>query len=116
MQWVVEHVWFEKGVIALIIANACFLMLDTPWTDADCITADCDTWSLVLYVANLFFVVVFTIEVVMKVIAYGAKNFCLGPRAHRCEFDTFPYGNWVCPPPPHEGKGKGKEREVERKG
>ena len=98
VKWVVEHQWFEKGVILLIIANAIFLMFDTPWTDADCISSSCDAWSLTMYIANLFFVIVFTIELILQLIAYGITEFCLGPKQDRWSFSTFPWANWVCVP------------------
>ena len=91
--WVVNHPWFCNTVVVLIVANALFLCFDTPWTDGDCLSTECDTWSLVQYISNLFFVIVFTIELVLNLIAYGPKEFCLG--AGSCKFEMLPWANWL---------------------
>ena len=75
MKAVVEHRFFQWFILSLIILNAGFLCFETPWTTDNCIADPCDAWSLTLYIANIVFVVLFTIELIMNLMAFGFHGY-----------------------------------------
>ena len=61
---IVEHPTFEGGIITAIVISSLFLSLESPlYTDP--------TLHLVMYVADIFFMVIFVIEMLLKIFAYG---------------------------------------------
>ena len=70
-----KHHLFKWFVVAMIVLNAGFLCFETPWTTDNCIKEVCDTWSLTLYIANIVFVVVFVVELVLNLIGLGFKEY-----------------------------------------
>jgi hypothetical protein len=67
--WLVETDAFEKVITLFVLASCVCLMLDTPRLDPSSELAD------VLMQANFGFTAIFTIEAILKMHAYGARNY-----------------------------------------
>jgi hypothetical protein len=74
---VVETAWFNGTITAVIVANTVTMALDTPHnpcyvhhTPSEC---DPDNITLTFEITNYVFIVLFTLEIVMKMVAYGAR-------------------------------------------
>ena len=89
---VVQHRWFEWFILSMILLNAVFLCFQTPWTTSNCVAESCDTWSLTLYTANIVFVVVFTVELVLNLIGLGFREY-VGYWAEGCWHAQW--GNYI---------------------
>eukprot|EP00808_Paulinella_micropora_P023985 g29760.t1 len=63
----VMHDLFDKTIMLLIVLNSCFMMMQH--------YNQSPTWDYILYVANLFFVVSFTIEAICKILGLGWKQY-----------------------------------------
>ena len=67
--WLVETDAFEKVITLLVLASCVCLMLDSPRLDPHGALAD------VLMQANFGFTAIFTLEAILKMHAYGARNY-----------------------------------------
>eukprot|EP00808_Paulinella_micropora_P016231 g27052.t1 len=63
----VMHDLFDKTIMLLIALNGCFMMMQHYDQSL--------TWKFILHVANLFFVVSFTIEAICKILGLGWKQY-----------------------------------------
>jgi Ion transport protein len=68
--WVVSHRYFEAVVFASILISGVFLAIDSPQADLDGQNEDSALAKTVLYV-NWIITITFTIEMLLKVIAFG---------------------------------------------
>ncbi|KAA6415257.1 MAG: voltage-gated ion channel superfamily [Trebouxia sp. A1-2] len=81
---IVENPWFNRLVLAIIMANCVFLAIANPQCDTEVEIAnnpECagnPKWQRIID-ANYFFTAAFSIEVVVQAIA---KNFIIGPNAY----------------------------------
>lgn len=67
----VKNTWFQRFILFIITTNAVFLSLDHyPQTD---------TWLTMLTIGNYFFVGVFVVEMILKMVAYGVKGYYKRP-------------------------------------
>ena len=70
-----ENPRFEWIITIGVILNACFLAGDTPYTEDNCVKNPCNAHSMVLFISNLVFVSFFTIEMIIKLFAYGLRGY-----------------------------------------
>jgi hypothetical protein len=66
-----QHVWFERVMAVIIVANAVFLSLDHYQAD--------ESLLHVVYIAQLVFAIVYTVELLLKVIAMGPRQYLSKP-------------------------------------
>ena len=64
-RWVVTRKAFDNGILACILISSVTLAVDTPFTDPD------SALFMFLYVCDLTMTIIFTIEMVMKIIGLG---------------------------------------------
>ncbi|KAH8054569.1 hypothetical protein JL721_10452 [Aureococcus anophagefferens] len=65
----VDHPRFDQVILLLILVSTAFLAIDSP------LNAPCSTLSLFLALSDWFFTPIFIMEMVLKVIAVGAKPY-----------------------------------------
>ena len=63
--WVIMQKWFEWGIMFLIAWSSIMLALDEPWLDPE------STQAKVLKIFDLIFVILFSLEALLKIVALG---------------------------------------------
>jgi ion transport protein len=64
-QVVVEHSWFDNFILVCIFASSILLAAEEPGLDSE------STLGTTLYICNIIFTTVFTVEMTLKIISYG---------------------------------------------
>ena len=75
---VVKNHAFEKAVLVLIVTNAAWVGIDVDWNDG----AEGTTASMVFALVESAFCSFFTLEIVLRILAYKSKVLFLKDPAH----------------------------------